>query len=122
MASPRRVFSKDLKLSILQEIDAGATIAQVARAHEIHPETIRMWRRTERKFGDRAFAGNGNAYTDDARIAELERTIGQQAHEIRLLKRLRNQAGNRADALIQILSSANPALRTNARRRGRVAA
>jgi transposase len=99
MASPRRVFSKDLKLSILQEIDAGATIAQVARAHSIHPETIRMWRRTERKFGDRAFAGNGNAYTDDARIAELERTIGQQAHEIRLLKK--------AQTLLKELGSGN---------------
>jgi len=99
----RRTFSKELKVSILRELDAGATIAQLARAREIHPETIRQWKARERKYGERAFAGQGNAYTDDARIAELERTIGQQAHEIRLLKK--------AHALLKDLESKNGAKR-----------
>lgn len=99
----RRSFSKELKLSILRELDTGAMIAQVARAHEIHPETIRQWKTRERKYGDRAFAGQGNAYADDARTAELERTIGQQAHEIRLLKK--------AQALLKDLESKSGAKR-----------
>jgi len=84
----RRTFTKELKLGILAEIDAGATVAQVARKHNVHPETIRQWKRQERKYGDKAFAGQGNAYTDEARIAELERTIGQLTVENRFLKKL----------------------------------
>jgi transposase len=103
MVKTRRTFSKELKLSILRQLDAGVSLAQVARENEIHPETIRQWKKRERKYGERAFTGNGSAYTDDARIAELERTIGQQAHEIRLLKK--------ANALLKNLESKSGAKR-----------
>lgn len=83
----RRVFSKEFKLEVLREIDAGVSVAQAARNHEVHPETIRLWRRTETKYGERAFAGNGHAYTDEARIAQLERALGQATLEIGLLKK-----------------------------------
>jgi len=88
MARIRRSFSKEFKTTVLREVDSGLTIAQAARKHEVHPETIRQWRTRERKYGDRAFAGHGNAYTDEARIAELERTIGQLTLENRFLKKL----------------------------------
>lgn len=83
----RRTFTKEFKLSILREIDAGASIPQVARAHDVHPETIRNWRRSEKKYGERSFAGRGRAYTDEARIAQLERTLGQLTLENSLLKK-----------------------------------
>jgi transposase len=83
----RRVFSKEFKLEVLREIDAGVSVAQAARNHDVHPETIRLWRRTENKYGERAFAGNGHAYTDEARIAQLERALGQATLEITLLKK-----------------------------------
>lgn len=73
---PRRTFTKEFKLQVLSEIEGGLSIAQAARDHEVHPETIRLWRKTERKYGDRSFAGNGRAYTDEARIAQLERPLG----------------------------------------------
>jgi transposase len=103
MVRTRRTFSKELKLSILRELGAGISLAELAREHEIHPETIRQWKKRERKYGERAFAGNGKSYTDEAKIAELERTIGQQAHEIRLLKK--------ANALLKDLGSKNGAKR-----------
>lgn len=87
MTRIRRTFSKEFKLSVLREIDAGATIAQAARTHEVHPETIRVWRRDHKKYADRAFAGKGRAYTDEAKIAQLERTLGQLALENALLKK-----------------------------------
>jgi transposase len=83
----RRVFSREFKLGVLREIDTGASVAQTARNHDVHPETIRLWRRTELKYGERAFAGNGHAYTDEARIAQLERALGQATLEIALLKK-----------------------------------
>jgi transposase len=84
---PRRVFSKEFKLQVIRDVDGGMSVAEAARTHDVHPETIRLWRKTERKYGDRAFAGNGHAYTEDARIAQLERTLGQVTLENALLKK-----------------------------------
>jgi transposase len=83
----RRVFSKEFKLQVIRDVDGGMTIAEAARAHNVHPETVRLWRRTERKYGDRAFAGNGRSYSDEARIAQLERALGQMTLENALLKK-----------------------------------
>lgn len=83
----RRSFSKEFKLQVLNELDAGATVAETARVHQVHPETIRLWKRTLRKYGDRSFAGNGRAYSDEAKIAQLERALGQATLENSLLKK-----------------------------------
>lgn len=47
----------------------------------------RAWRELHRLYGNEAFAGNGNTYTHEAKIAELERLMGQQTVEIALLKK-----------------------------------
>jgi len=83
----RRTFTKDFKLAVIREIDAGMTVAQAARVHEVHPETIRLWKRTHRRYGEKSFAGNGRSYSDEARIAQLERTLGQVTLENALLKK-----------------------------------
>jgi transposase len=87
MPTQRRSFDKEFKYQILREIDAGTTVASVAREHGVHPETIRLWKRQQRKYGDRAFAGNGTSYSDEAKVAQLERTLGQMAAENALLKK-----------------------------------
>jgi transposase len=83
----RRSFTKEFKLQVLHEIAAGTTLAEAARVHDVHPETIRAWRKMERKYGERSFAGNGRAYTDEARIAQLERLLGQLTVENAVLKK-----------------------------------
>jgi transposase-like protein len=69
LATQRRLFDKDFKLQVLAETEAGSTVAAVAREHVVHPETIRSWKFRIRKYGNRAFAGNGNAYSDEANCA-----------------------------------------------------
>lgn len=87
MALKRRQFTREFKLQIVRELQAGKSLAQVAREHELHPSTILEWRKNHEKYAEGAFQGNGRSYTDEAKIAELERMVGQQAMEIALLKK-----------------------------------
>ncbi len=87
MSLSRRKFSKEFKLSAVRRLEAGDTIAQVARACEVHPSDLHRWRRELREHGERAFAGAGVRRQEEGRVAELERKIGRQQMEIDFLKR-----------------------------------
>ena len=88
MAVKRRQFNRDFKLQVVREVEAGKTQAQIAREHEINQHLISRWCRQHRKYKERAFSGNGRAYTEEARIAALERKIGQLTMENDLLKKV----------------------------------
>jgi transposase len=88
MTIKRRQFTKEFKLHVLREIEAGISLAQTARQHHLHPNVIRKWREQYARYADRAFAGNGHTYTDDAKVAELERLIGQLTVENTFLKKV----------------------------------
>ena len=81
MALKRRRFTRDFKLQVLREIESGKTIVQAAREHEIHPNLITRWRSLRDQYSQQAFAGNGNTYKLEARIAELERMVGRLTME-----------------------------------------
>jgi transposase len=91
MALKRRRFTREFKRQILHEIDAGKSVSQTAREYQVHPNMISRWRAHYRDYGERAFAGNGNTYTDEAKIAALERKIGQLTMENDLLKKALNR-------------------------------
>ncbi len=88
MTLKRRQFTKEFKLHVLREIEAGTSVAQAARQHQLHPNVIRKWREQYARYADRAFAGNGHAYTNAANVAELERLIGQLTVENAFLKKV----------------------------------
>lgn len=82
----RRVYSRDLKIAALREIDGGRTISEVARRLELSPKLLETWRGEWRARGELAFAGLVRRGVTPAlnqlqRIAELERKIGQLAME-----------------------------------------
>ena len=87
MALKRRRFTRDFKLQVLREIETGKTIAQAAREHEIHPNLITRWRGLHSEYAQQAFAGNGNHYKQETRIAELERLVGRLTLENDFLKK-----------------------------------
>jgi transposase len=91
----RREFTKEFKLKVLAELDSGMGLAQVARKYQLHSNTIRNWRKQSRKYKDRAFAGRGKAYTEEARIAELERMVGRLTMENDLLKKALQKLNNK---------------------------
>ena len=88
MSQKKRQFTKEFKLQVVREIEAGKAIAQAAREHQVHPTLISRWRKQHAQYAERAFAGNGNTYKDEARIADLERMVGQLTMENALLKKV----------------------------------
>jgi transposase len=87
MSLKRRQFTRDFKLQVLHEIGAGKSIAQASREYQIQPSLICRWQKQYRQYQEQAFAGNGNPYKYEARVAELERMIGQLTMENALLKK-----------------------------------
>jgi transposase len=87
MGLSRRKFTKEFKIAALRQLDAGVSIAAVARSCEINPNLLHRWRRDFQQAPEHAFPGLGTKRGDENRVAELERKIGQQALEIDFLKR-----------------------------------
>ena len=88
----RRIYSRELKIAAMREIDSGRTIGEVARQLELSPHLLDRWRSEWRARGDLAFPGIGRrgvppALTELQRIAELERKIGQLTMENDFLKK-----------------------------------
>jgi len=83
----RRKFTKEFKQTAVRRLNGGQSVAEVARALEIHPSDLHRWRRELQEHGERAFRGAGKKRAEESRLAELERKIGRQAMEIDFLKR-----------------------------------
>lgn len=88
----RRIYSRELKIAAMQEIDSGRTIGEVARQLELSPHLLDRWRGEWRARGELAFPGIGRrgvspAFTELQRRAELERKIGQMTMENDFLKK-----------------------------------
>lgn len=79
----RRV--RRFKLAALQRLEAGASVAEVARAFEVNPNVLHRWRREFRQGPGNAFPGLGKRRWEEGRVAQLERKIGQQTLEIDFL-------------------------------------
>ena len=86
MGLSRRKFTKEVKVAAIQRLDAGASIAEVARAFEVNPNLLHRWRKEFRHGPGNAFPGGGKRRWEETRVAQLERKVGQQTLEIDFLK------------------------------------
>jgi transposase len=87
MKKTRRRYDRDFKISIVAELEGGKPPAQIAREHGIHPSLPTRWREELAENPEKAFSSNGKRYKYEARIAELERIIGQLHAQNELLKK-----------------------------------
>ena len=94
MVKSRPHYSKDFKLRVCQELETGATVAELSRKHQIHPQLVYSWSSKYRQNPTTAFAtGSGTkvppsaAEGFEARIAELERLVGRLTVENEFLKK-----------------------------------
>ena len=88
MPSKRRSYTREFKMKVLREVEAGKSQAQVAREYQLTETSIYKWRQQFTKYKAKAFAGRGHAYTEEARINDLERKVGQLTMENDFLKKL----------------------------------
>jgi transposase len=87
MTKARTTYTRDFKLAILAQVNSGISIAQVARENGLHPALVFRWKKEYKENPEKAFSGPGHPYKDQARIAELERTIGKLYSENLFLKK-----------------------------------
>jgi len=89
----RAIYSRDLKITAMRALDAGALTGEIARKYQLSPKLLERWRGEWRARGEAAFPGighrgNGLLALDDARrIGDLERKIGQLTMENDFLKK-----------------------------------
>ena len=89
----RAIYSRDLKITAMRALDAGAPTGEIARKYQLSPKLLERWRGEWRARGEAAFPGIGHrgsglpALDDARRIADLERKIGQLTMENDFLKK-----------------------------------
>jgi transposase len=109
MPRSARIFSRELKLSVIRRMLAGESVSALARELQVGRKDLHVWRDRFRAGGAAALRGRGRppkvvapaavaswAVPDDLataqrRIAELERKIGQQQLELDFFQRALRQ-------------------------------
>ena len=86
MGLTRRKFTRELKMAAIQQLDAGSSTAEVARAFEINANLLHRWRKEFQRGPANAFPEMGKWQWEETRVVQLERKVGQQALEIDFLK------------------------------------
>lgn len=84
----RRVFTPEFKAKLALEVLTGvASPAELCRRHQISPNLLALWKRTFLERLPTLFQADETRSAAAARVAELERLVGQQALELALLKK-----------------------------------
>jgi transposase len=83
-----RRFTKAFKLAVVQQVESGKKVSEVAEACEVLPGVVHRWRRELRMEPLNAFRGQGVRILQQKREEELQGIISRQAEEIDFLKRV----------------------------------
>ena len=77
MTLSRRKFSAEFKLRAVRQVEAGASVAAVARRHEIHPTLLSKWRQQLRRDPERALQRDRKPNDEQLQVSELEQMAGR---------------------------------------------
>ncbi len=87
--SKHRTFAPEFKAQVVLEILSGAkTAAEVCREHDLSPQVVNQWKAEFVQSAPKLFQGNTCAHTDQVRIAELERLVGQLTLQLEAAKKV----------------------------------
>jgi transposase len=77
VALKRRRVTREFKVQVVREVEAGKTPAQAAREDQVQPTLIVRWGNAHLQYAERALMGHGHVSKEAARTAALERLLGQ---------------------------------------------
>ena len=90
----RRTFTAEFKAKIVLDVLTGtASQAEVCRKHQISPTLFGLWKDTLLDRLSSVFQTDEARSAEAARIADLERLVGQQALELAALKKVSTWRG-----------------------------
>ena len=93
----RRTFTPEFKAKVVLDVLTGAaTQAEVCRKHQISPTLFGLWKATLLDRLSLVFQADEARSAEAARIADLERLVGQQALELAALKKASTWPGGAA--------------------------
>ena len=86
--SERRTFTAGFKAKVVLEMLTGQRSgAEICREYKIGAPLLSNWKAQFLERVEQVFQGDERSNSEQARIAELERLVGQQALEIEVLKK-----------------------------------
>lgn len=102
---PYRRYSIEFKRQVAQDYLAGATLHALGKRHDIDRNLIRIWveKYQTGAFDDDAEAAN-TLHEYEAKIAALERKVGQLTMEVDFLKGACKHARSSSDAPTSIVA------------------
>jgi transposase len=84
----RRTFTPEFKAKVVLDVLTGtASQAEVCRKHQISPSLLALWKTTFLQRLPVLFQADEPHSSEAARVADLERLVGQQALELAALKK-----------------------------------
>jgi transposase len=105
-----RTYTVEFKRQLVEQHLGGVSLNQLARRHDISRELLRTW---VKKYEAGEFAGDGPAKADrrayEAKIAGLERKVGQLTMELDLLKKGLRSARRASGGTSSVVSGPKPA-------------
>jgi transposase len=97
MTKNRSNYTKEFKLAILSQVESGIPLTHVAHENGLHPALVGRWKKEFIDNPEKAFSGTGQPYKEQARVAELERTIGKLYAENEFLKKTLEKINGRVE-------------------------
>lgn len=86
----RRSFSREFKLDVCLKVESGEiSKSRICREQSLSPSVLDRWLEQYRTKGDQAFQGQswrGTTQTPEARIKELEASLGRAHLELEFMK------------------------------------
>lgn len=82
----KRRFTREFKLAVVRELQVKKFV-EVCREHNLSFSMVQRWKREFAEDPKNAFAGSGNTWKEDARVAQYERIVGQLYAENAFLKK-----------------------------------
>ena len=106
-----RTYTIELERRVAEEhLSGGAALSELARRHDVSRELLRIW---VRKYEAGEFASGGSPRADrrtyEAKIAGLERKVGQLTMELDLLQKGLPSARRERGGTSSVVSGPKPA-------------